>query len=162
MGTVAGGERGGCCSPRKPDPDSWLTVCPVQLCLCRGVPLPHPMPLHRHNHHSLFTNNLLSGWGLGWEGRFSESCLGLSGGQRCVESHRKEKGKEDLSWESEPGPMYSFMPCPLSPTHGRPDGCAGGGATLHIKGPLDLMSVCTIHLFFFLEEYVGSRGGHLH
>ena len=30
----------------------------------------------------------------------------------------------------------------------RPDGCAGGGATLQVEqGPLDLTSVCTIHLF---------------
>ena len=46
--------------------------------------------------------------------------------------------------------MYSFIPCPLSPTHMRPGGCslAGGGATLQVEqGPLDLTSVCTIHLF---------------
>lgn len=144
------GERGGCCTPREPGPDSMGDLsAQSSSALCRGSSLPHPIPLHRHNHPSLFTNNLLAGWGLGWEGQLSESCLGPSGARHVWRATEKEKGKEKTSaGNPEPGPMYSFVPCPLSPTHMRPDGCAGGGATLHLEqGPLDLMSVCMIHLF---------------
>jgi len=62
--TVAGLGRGEAAAhPESLAQTAWMTVCQSSSALCRGSSLPHPMPLH--NHHSLFTNNLLSGWGLG-------------------------------------------------------------------------------------------------